>query len=89
MEPVYKLVFQVPYDEDSWDTEVADELRLVTPGDHHGPHVKIYPGRVDKETGEPCAFIRCKHHSLAGLQAMVARVLPQLEKLLMGADALE
>lgn len=78
---VYKLVFQVPYDAGWWDPEVAEELRLTTPGDPHGPHVKIYPGRTDQETGQPCALIRCKHHSLADLERLVSRVLPRLSEL--------
>ena len=83
---VYKLVFQVPYDEEWWDPELAAELRMSTPGDPHGPHVKLYPGQTDRETGEPCAFIRCKHHSLAELERLVARVLPRLEELTPAPD---
>lgn len=79
---VYKLVFQVPYDEESWDPEVADELRTVTPGDPHGPHIKLYPGRKDPETGEPCALIRCKHRSLEEVEAYARRVRETLPRLL-------
>ena len=83
---VYKLVFQVPYDEDWWDPDVAAELRMTTPGDPHGPHVKIYPAKIDQETGAPCAFIRCKHHSLEELERLVARVLARLAELVPEQD---
>jgi len=79
---VFKIVFQVPYDDECWDQDVADELRLVTPGDPHGPHIKVYPNQRDPETGEPCAHIRCKHHSLDAVQGLAARVRERLPALL-------
>ena len=79
---VFKIVFQVPFDEDRWDPEVAADLGLRTPGDPHGPHIKIYTGRRDPETGAPCALIRCKHVSLAEVERFAQRVRDRLPRLL-------
>ena len=78
---VYKLVFQVPYDEGCWDPGVAAELRMTTPGDPDRPHVQLYPGQTDREIGAPCALICCKDHSVAELERLVARVLTSLGEL--------
>ena len=79
---VYKIVFQVPYDEDHWDPEVAKALRTETPGDPHGPHIKLAANVRDAETGEPCAMIRCKHHTLPQVEALAAKVRQALPELL-------
>ena len=79
---VFKIVFQVPYDEACWDEQLASNLRRVTPGDPHGPHIKIYVDERDPETGEPCARIRCKHHSLSEVERLAASVRAVLPALL-------
>jgi hypothetical protein len=78
---VFKIVFQVPYNADQWDPDVASALRVETPGDRHGPHIKIAVDIKDAETGEPCAMIRCKHNSLESVELLADRVrlvLPEL-----------
>ena len=79
---VFKIVFHVPYDEERWDPDLAARLRQVTPGDPHGPHIKIATGVVDAETGALMATIRCKHHSLAQVEVLAARVRAALPALL-------
>lgn len=81
---VFKIVFQVPYDIDRWDPEVADELRMVTPGDPHGPHIKLSPPVSDSETGESCVQIRCKHASLEEVERLVSIVLEAIPRLING-----
>ena len=83
---VYKQVFQVPYDPEFWDEDVAERLRTYTPGDPHGPHIKIYTGIQDAETGELCAQIRCKHHALKDVQMLADRVQRALPHLLGDSD---
>lgn len=78
---VYKIVFHVPYDPAAWDPDVAAALRRETPGDPHGPHIKIATGVRDAETGEPVAIIRCKHHTLEAVEAYAAEVREALPRL--------
>lgn len=78
---VFKIVFHIPYDEDVWDPDLAADLRRETPGDPHGPHIKIAADVPDAETGERVAIIRCKHHSLGEVEALanlVRNALPDL-----------
>ena len=78
---VFKIVFHVPYDEDFWDPDLAARLRRETPGDEHGPHIKIAADVPDAETGERVAIIRCKHHSLSEVEALAKLVRDALPHL--------
>jgi len=78
---MFKVVFQIPYDEDTWDEDWSQTLRVETPGDPHGPHIEIYPNQIDHETGQKVVFIRCKHNNLKDLKRFVAKVLKSLEEI--------
>ena len=78
---VYKIVFHVPYDEEFWDPDEAARLRRETPGDPHGPHIKIAADIPDAETGDRVAIIRCKHHTYAEVEALASLVRDALPRL--------
>ena len=78
---IYKLVFQLPYDPDSWDEIVAEELGEETPRNRHGPHIRAETGRVDSETGDACAKVRCKTYSAEELRRQAAKVMERIEEL--------
>lgn len=48
---VFKVVFQIPFDQIKWDETWANELRIETPGDPHGPQIKIYANEKDAGDG--------------------------------------
>ena len=79
---VYKIVFQIPYDEDSWDDDWASDLKVEMPGNPHGPHIKISPNQKDHESGERCTFIRCKHDNLTELKRFVDKVFLKLPEMI-------
>jgi hypothetical protein len=73
-------VFQIPHNEDTWDNNWADSLRIETKGNPHGPHIKIYPNQTVHETGEKVTFIRCKHTNLKDSKGFVEKVFHSLEE---------
>ncbi len=75
---VYKIVFQIPYDEDNWDDGWANDLKVEVPGNPHGPHIKIYPNQKDQESGERCTFIRCKHENIKDLKRFAKKVFAKI-----------
>lgn len=80
---VFKVVFQIPFDQSKWDGTWAKDLRTETPGDPHGPHIKIYANQKDVETGAKVAFIRCKHTDLENLkQYMNNKVMEKISEVL-------
>lgn len=79
---IFKAVFQIPYYEGTWDPIWANELRVETPGNPHGPYIKIYANEKDSETGEKVIFIRCKETSLEGLKKYADRVFEKLPEIL-------
>ena len=79
---ILKVVFQLPYDESTWDPTWANELRVETPGNPHGPHIKIYANEKDSETGEKVIFVRCKQTSLEGLKKYVDAVFEKFPEIL-------
>lgn len=79
---IFKVVFQIPFDQSKWDETWAKELRTEIPGDPHGPHIKMYANQKDVETGERVIFIRCKHTNLDDLKGYVDRVMAKLPEIL-------
>lgn len=79
---VFKVVFQIPFDQSKWDETWAKDLRTETPGDPHGPHIKIYANQKDAETGERVIFIRCKHTDLENLKQYVDKVMQKIPEVL-------
>ncbi len=79
---VIKVVFQIPFDENKWDEAWTKELRTESPGDPHGPHIKIYANQKDVETGEKVIFIRCKHTDLENLKQYVDKVMKKIPEVL-------
>jgi len=79
---VFKVVFQIPFDEGKWDEEWAREMRVEMPGNPNGPHIKIYANEKDAETGENVTFIRCKHTNLEDLKKYVNKIMERLPEVL-------
>jgi hypothetical protein len=49
---VFKVVFQIFFDQSKWEETWAKELRTETPGNPHDPHIKIYANPKDAEGRE-------------------------------------
>lgn len=79
---IFKAVFQIPCNENTWDEQWARELRTETPGDPHGPHIKIYANQKDVETGEKVIFIRCKHTNFEDLEKYIDKVMGKIKEIL-------
>jgi len=86
---VLKVVFQIPFDQSKWGGTWAKDLRTETPGDPHGPHIKIYGNQKDAETGERMTFIRCKHKDLEILKQYVNKVMKKIPEVLSYKERLQ
>jgi len=75
---VYKAVIQVPSD-NVWVDDLMT-LRWQANSNPHGPHIKVYPGIKDAETGEECVQIRCKHQSIEELNQLLERVVNEIQE---------
>ena len=79
---IFKVVFQIPYDESTSDPVWANELRAETPSNPHCPHIKIYADERDSETGGKVIVMRWKKTRLEGLKKYVDTVFENLPDIL-------